>query len=49
LIFKRAESYVREYQKQERDQIRLKRLAKAHGNYYVPAESKLAFVVRIRG
>lgn len=49
LIFKRAEQYVREYKKQERDLVRLKRVAKQHGNYYVPAEPKLAFVIRIRG
>ncbi len=48
-IFKRAEQYTREYKKQERDLVRLKREAKKHNNFYVPAESKLAFVVRIRG
>ncbi|CAH1248417.1 large ribosomal subunit protein uL30-like [Branchiostoma lanceolatum] len=49
IIFKRAESYVREYRRKERDEIRLKREAKKHGNFYVPPEAKLAFVVRIRG
>jgi large subunit ribosomal protein L7e len=48
-IFKRAEKYVQEYRSRERDEIRLRREAKAAGNFYVPAESKLAFVVRIRG
>jgi len=48
-IFKRAEKYVREYRKRERDEIRLRREAKAAGNFYVPAEAKVAFVVRIRG
>jgi len=48
-IFKRAEQYVREYKKSERDLIRLKRTAKQHKNFYVPAEPKLAFVMRIRG
>jgi len=48
-IFKRAEQYVKEYREKERDIIRLKRQAKQHGNYYVPAEPKLAFVIRIRG
>merc|ERR1712203_255060 len=47
-IFKRAEKYVKEYRDQERDDLRLKREAKA-GNYHVPAEPKLAFVMRIRG
>lgn len=49
LIFKRAEQYVKEYRIKERDEIRLVRQAKNRGNYYIPAESKLAFVMRIRG
>merc|ERR1712119_275760 len=49
VIFKRAEQYVKEYRSKERDEIRLKRMAKKAGNFYVPAEAKLAFVIRIRG
>ncbi|KAI8773450.1 60S ribosomal protein L7 [Biomphalaria glabrata] len=49
VIFKRAEKYVKEYRAKERDEIRLARLARQHGNFYVPAEPKLAFVIRIRG
>merc|ERR1712003_605412 len=49
VIFTRAENYVKEYRIKERDEIRLKRLAKKSGNFYVPAEAKLAFVIRIRG
>merc|ERR1712098_546607 len=49
VIFKRAEKYVKEYRVMERDQIRLARQAKKHGNFYVPSEPKLAFVIRIRG
>jgi 60S ribosomal protein uL30 len=49
VIFKRAEKYLKEYRSKEKDEIRLKRQAKKHGNFYVPAEAKLAFVVRIRG
>merc|ERR1712117_717303 len=49
LMFKRAEKYVKEYRVMERDQIRLARQAKKHGNFYVPPEPKLAFVIRIRG
>ncbi|XP_037081960.1 60S ribosomal protein L7-like [Pollicipes pollicipes] len=49
LIFKRAEQYVKEYREREREIIRLKREAKKEGNFYVPEEAKLAFVVRIRG
>jgi len=48
-IFKRAEKFAKEYQDQERDEIRLRREAKKEGNYYVGAEPKLAFVMRIRG
>lgn len=49
VIFKRAEQYVAEYRNAERDEIRMRRQAKASGNFYVPAEPKLAFVVRIKG
>ena len=49
MIFKRAESYVNEYLAKEKDEIRLKRQAKAQGSFYVPAEPKLAFVVRLKG
>jgi len=48
-IFKRAEKYAKEYRTAERDEIRLRREAKKEGGYYVPAEPKLAFVIRIRG
>ena len=49
VIFKRAESYVKEYLAKERDEIRLAREAKANNSFYVPAEAKLAFVIRIKG
>merc|ERR1739844_320959 len=48
-IFKRAEKYAKEYQDQERDEIRPRREARKEGSYYVPADPKLAFVMRIRG
>ncbi|CAF0767949.1 unnamed protein product [Brachionus calyciflorus] len=48
-IFKRAEKYVREYKRKEQDLVRLRRVARKHQNFYVPAQSSLAFVVRIRG
>mmetsp|Transcript_495 Transcript_495/g.1258 ORF Transcript_495/g.1258 Transcript_495/m.1258 type:complete len:244 (-) Transcript_495:642-1373(-) len=48
-IFKRAESYVKEYRAQERQLIRLRREAKRAGNFFVEPEAKLLFVVRIRG
>ena len=48
-IFRRAEKYVKEYRDKERDEIRLRRDAKKNDSYYVQAEPKLAFVIRIRG
>jgi len=48
-VFRRAEKYAGEYRSAERDVIRLKRQAKAAGNYYVEPESKLIFAIRIRG
>jgi len=57
-IFKRAEQYVKEYRRAERDIIRLKRQArcsdrknpdKAQSNFYVPEEPKFALIVRIKG
>jgi len=48
-IFKRAEKYVKEYRDAEREKIRLSRDAKKEGSYYVPAEAKVVFVVRIKG
>lgn len=49
VVFKRAEKYAKEYQAKERNEIRLNRIAKKSGNFYVPAEPRLAFVLRIRG
>ncbi|CAB3994083.1 60S ribosomal L7 [Paramuricea clavata] len=49
VIFKRAEQYVKEYRQKERDEIRLRRMGNQFGNFYVSAEAKLAFVIRIRG
>jgi len=49
VIFKRAESYVKEYLSKEKEEIRLKRASRASGDFYVPAETKIYFVVRIRG
>ncbi|KAI9256717.1 ribosomal protein L30, ferredoxin-like fold domain-containing protein [Sporodiniella umbellata] len=49
VMFKRADAYVKEYRQKENDTIRLRRLAKQNGNYYVPAQPMLYFVVRIKG
>jgi len=48
-IFRRAESYVKGYRRQQRDLLRIKKLAKVQGNYFVPDEPRLAFVIRTRG
>ncbi|MDI1486000.1 MAG: 60S ribosomal protein L7 [Ramalina farinacea] len=47
--FKRAETYTKEYRDAEREKIRLDRLSKQEGTFYVPAEPKLVFVLRIKG
>jgi large subunit ribosomal protein L7e len=49
--FKRAEKYVKEYRASERQQIRLRRIAKKapFPKFYVPPEQKVAIVIRIRG
>jgi large subunit ribosomal protein L7e len=48
-IFKRAERYINQYRRQQRAEISLRREARKAGNYYVPDEPRLAFVMRIRG
>jgi large subunit ribosomal protein L7e len=48
-ILRRALKYAKEYRAQERDLIRRRREAKAHGNFFIEPEAKLAFVIRIRG
>jgi len=48
-IFKKAESYVKEYKQLERSLVNVRRQAKQAGNYYVEAEPKLLFVIRIKG
>lgn len=49
LAFKRAEKYVKEYRDIEKQNINLRRQAKSSGDFYVPPEAKVAFVIRIRG
>merc|ERR1712170_220788 len=48
-LIKRAASYAKEYAAEEKLNIARARQAKKNGNVYVPAEPKLAFVIRIRG
>ena len=49
VIFKRADEYVKEYIAQEKEEVRLKRAARSSGDFYVEAESKVYFVVRLKG
>ena len=44
-----AEKYAAEYAAAEKEAIENRRIAKAKGGFYVPAEPKLALVIRIRG
>jgi len=48
-IFKRAESYVKEYRNKERSAVRARRQAQNAGNFFMEGASKVAFVIRIRG
>lgn len=48
-MLKRAEAYVKEYRKTERDVIDAKRAAREAGDYFVEPQAKLGFVIRIRG
>lgn len=47
--FVRAEKYVKEARASERSLIRMRRMAKAAGNFFAEPEAKLLFVIRIRG
>jgi large subunit ribosomal protein L7e len=49
VIFKRADEYVREYRNQEKEEVRLKREARKTGDFYVAAQPKVYFVVRLKG
>ncbi|KAA3455393.1 60S ribosomal protein L7-4 [Gossypium australe] len=49
LIYSRAMQYAKEYGAQEKELIQLKREAKLKGGFYVNPESKLLFIIRIRG
>ncbi|ELW72767.1 hypothetical protein TREES_T100017502 [Tupaia chinensis] len=49
LFYKKAKHYHKEYRHMYRTEIRMARMVRKAGNFYAPAEPKLAFVVRIRG
>jgi large subunit ribosomal protein L7e len=40
---------VKEYLAKEQEEVRLKRAARAAGDFYVPAQAKVFFVIRIKG
>ena len=40
---------MKEYRQRELDEIRLKREARKCGNFHVPEQARLAFVIRIKG
>mmetsp|Transcript_20738 Transcript_20738/g.26790 ORF Transcript_20738/g.26790 Transcript_20738/m.26790 type:complete len:242 (+) Transcript_20738:78-803(+) len=44
-----AKQYEAEYKKMEEEAVANRRAAKANGGFYVPAEPKVALVIRIRG
>jgi large subunit ribosomal protein L7e len=46
---KGAENHAKAHAKEEKDLVALRRKARTENSYYVPAESKIAIVVRIRG
>jgi len=48
-IVKKTANYYKQYEAADKEEVRLAREAKANGNYYVPAEARLALVVRLRG
>merc|ERR1712113_223765 len=48
-IFKNLDKYVQEYKQQKAIQIWLNRETKNQGGFYVPADPKLAIVIRIKG
>ncbi|XP_034798392.1 large ribosomal subunit protein uL30-like [Pan paniscus] len=49
LIYEKAKHYHKEYRQLYRTEIQMPRIARKAGNFHVPAEPKLAFVIRIRG
>ncbi|ELW69826.1 60S ribosomal protein L7 [Tupaia chinensis] len=48
-LYEKAKHYHKEYRQMYRTEIRMARMAGKAGNFYVPAEPKLAVVIRIRG
>ncbi|XP_051031267.1 60S ribosomal protein L7-like [Phodopus roborovskii] len=49
LIYEKAKHYHKEYRQMYRKEIRMARMVRKAGKFYVPTEPKLAFVISIRG
>ncbi|EPY53465.1 60S ribosomal protein L7 [Schizosaccharomyces cryophilus OY26] len=49
IIFKRAESFIKDFRDGEKERLRLKRVAKKDGNAFVDEEPKLLFCIRVAG
>ncbi|KAF8609967.1 60S ribosomal protein L7 [Ceratobasidium sp. AG-I] len=49
VIFKRADTYVKEYLEKEQEEVRLRRAARSAGDFYIAGQPKVLFVVRIKG
>ncbi|KAM4836548.1 large ribosomal subunit protein uL30-like [Thomomys bottae] len=49
LIYGKAKQYHKKYRQMHRTEIQMARMARKAGNVYVPAQPKVAFVIRIRG
>lgn len=48
-MLKRVQQYAADYSKQTQDETAARRAAKVNGQIHVPAQPKVAFVIRIRG
>ena len=48
-FFERSKTYAAEYEATAKEEVENRRKAKASGGFYVPAEPKVALVIRIRG
>ena len=48
-ILKRSQTHLQNFQTSQKQENDLRRQAKLAGSLYVPAQSKVAFVIRIRG
>jgi large subunit ribosomal protein L7e len=49
VIYKRAQLYLQEYERKDRELVTMRRLAKAKGHFFREPEPKLGLVIRIRG